>query len=125
MGANLTRANDLARRLGQEGGTVCPDSIQRTTDEKQGIAGALRGELGRDWARSGNVAVTAALSPACALCRALIAASHAPDLPLVLYRGEVPALIVRSLAEGAAVEASGLGFIKWFPRDNKGRRLAA
>jgi hypothetical protein len=37
------------------------------------------------------------------LCRDLVAAGHGPDLPLVAYWGDVPALLVRSIGEGATL----------------------
>jgi hypothetical protein len=51
-------------------------------------------------------------APVLALCRALVAAGHDPRRPLHAYRGDVLALIVRSLADGAQLRVAthGVGF---------------
>jgi hypothetical protein len=51
-------------------------------------------------------------APILGLCRALVAAGHDPQLPLHAYRGDVLALRVRSIGEGAqlAVAGDGVGF---------------
>jgi hypothetical protein len=52
------------------------------------------------------------ISPVLALCRMLIETGHDPSMPLHVYRGDVLALTVRSIAEAAAlqVNARGTGF---------------
>ena len=51
-------------------------------------------------------------APVLELCRTLLAAGHDPDRPLHVYRGEVLALAVRSIGEGARlrVASHGVGF---------------
>lgn len=51
-------------------------------------------------------------SPVLALCRELLAAGYDPARPLHAYRGDVLALKVRSIGEGARlrVAAHGVGF---------------
>jgi hypothetical protein len=51
-------------------------------------------------------------APILGLCRALVAAGHDPQLPLHAYRGDVLALRVRAIGEGAqlAVAGDGVGF---------------
>ena len=50
--------------------------------------------------------------PVLALCRALIEAGHDPNRPLHAYRGDVLALSVRSIGQGARlrVASHGVGF---------------
>ena len=48
-------------------------------------------------------------TPILDLCRRLIAAGHDPDQPLEAFRGDVLCLIVRTIAEGAALEINGDG----------------
>jgi hypothetical protein len=52
-------------------------------------------------------------APVLALCRKLVEAGHDPALPLHAYRGDVLALKVRSIGEGARlrVAAHGVGFV--------------
>lgn len=51
-------------------------------------------------------------APVLALCRALVDAGHDPSLPLHAYRGDMIALKVRSIGEGAhlCVAGNGVGF---------------
>jgi hypothetical protein len=48
-------------------------------------------------------------SPIFTLCRALVEAGHDPATPLHAYRGDVPALRVRSIGEAACLEVNGEG----------------
>jgi hypothetical protein len=52
-------------------------------------------------------------APVLALCRKLLEAGHDPSLPLHAYRGDVLALKVRSIGEGAQLRVSphGVGFV--------------
>ena len=52
-------------------------------------------------------------APVLALCRIMIGAGHDPATPLVVWRGNTLALTIRSIGEGAKVEASprGVGFV--------------
>lgn len=56
-------------------------------------------------------------TPVLALCRRLIAVGYAAATPLLVYRGAVLALTVRSIGEGACLEinAKGTGFIRHRP----------
>ena len=56
-----------------------------------------------------------------ALCRLLIAAGHEPDQPLEVYRGDMLALRVRTIGEGANLEMNS----KAAPRSGPGRPYAA
>jgi hypothetical protein len=51
-------------------------------------------------------------TPVLALCRALVTAGHDPRRPLHAYRGDVLALLVRSIGEGACLRVAthGVGF---------------
>jgi hypothetical protein len=51
-------------------------------------------------------------TPILALCRALVAADHDPRRPLHVYRGNVLALVVRSIGHGARLRVAthGVGF---------------
>jgi hypothetical protein len=55
-------------------------------------------------------------APVLALCRKLVEAGHDPALPAHAYRGDVLALKVRSIGEGARLRVSprGVGFV-WEP----------
>jgi hypothetical protein len=61
-------------------------------------------------------------APVLDLCRALVAAGHDPRRPLHAYRGDVLALKVRSIGEGARLtvreDRAGPRFVAWepFPR---------
>jgi hypothetical protein len=60
-------------------------------------------------------------APVLGLCRVLLAAGHDPDKPLLAFRGQTLALIVRSIREGArlAVEDDRHGrprFRRWRDR---------
>jgi hypothetical protein len=58
-------------------------------------------------------------SPVFALCRALVAAGHDPRRPLHAYRGDVLALSISSIGEGAQLtvreDRCGPRFVKWEP----------
>ena len=45
-------------------------------------------------------------APVLALCRRLVAAGHDPATPLRVYRGDVLALVVRSIGEGARLRTT-------------------
>ena len=55
----------------------------------------------------------------CALCRALVEAGHDPSLPMVVKRGDIIALRVRSIGEAAKLTVSDATgpprFIHWQP----------
>lgn len=67
--------------------------------------------IGSDRCVAGGISVCAA-APALALCRKLVSAGHDPRRPLHAYRGNVLALRVRSIGEGAqlAIAGDGVGF---------------
>jgi hypothetical protein len=69
--------------------------------------------VGDQFAQCCGISVTGA-SPVLELCRRLVAAGHDPALPLEAYRGDVPALSVRSIGEAAGlqVNSTGTGFEK-------------
>jgi hypothetical protein len=46
-------------------------------------------------------------TPVLRLCRMLVAAGHDPSEPMEVYRGEVLALTVRSIGEGAKLTVNG------------------
>jgi hypothetical protein len=48
-------------------------------------------------------------SPALSLCRLLIKRGFDPERPLLVFRGEVLALKIRTLREGASLEVNSLG----------------
>lgn len=48
-------------------------------------------------------------APILALCRLLIRVGYDPAFPLECYRGDVLAVVVASIAEGAALEINGAG----------------
>jgi hypothetical protein len=58
-------------------------------------------------------------APVLDLCRALVAAGHDPHRPLHAYRGDVLALKIRSIAEGAKLtvrdDRAGPRFAPWEP----------
>ena len=69
----------------------------------------IRAELtGDDCCTALGLSVTST-SPVIALCRALINAGHDPTTPLEVYRGDVLALRVRSIGEGAQLQITGSG----------------
>ena len=51
-------------------------------------------------------------SPALSLCRLLLKAGFDPERPLLVFRGDVLALRIRTIREGAALEVNkdGIGF---------------
>lgn len=62
---------------------------------------AVRAELvGDDTCIVGDVRVTS-YAPALKMCRTLVAAGHHPATRLEVYRGEVLALTIRTIGEGA------------------------
>jgi hypothetical protein len=67
--------------------------------------------IGSDCCGAEGITVRAA-APVLALCRKLASAGHDPRRPLHAYRGDVLALRVRSIGEGAqlAVAGDGIGF---------------
>ncbi len=65
--------------------------------------------IGSDRCVAGGISVCAA-APALALCRKLVSAGHDPRRPLHAYRGNVLALRVRSIGEGAQLAIAGNGF---------------
>jgi hypothetical protein len=70
---------------------------------------AIRAELAGDNTCSALGTKVRAYTPILALCRKLIEAGHDPRRSLHAYRGNVLALTVRSIGEGAALEISGEG----------------
>jgi hypothetical protein len=56
----------------------------------------------------------------CALCRKLVEAGHDPSLPMVVKRGDIVALRVRSIGEAAKLTVSDATgppkFVRWQPR---------
>ena len=78
--------------------TVCPNCI--------------RAELvGSDTCTALGITVTSS-SPVLGLCRQLVEAGHDPSTPLEAYRGETPALRVKSIGQAAGLEVNsgGKGF---------------
>ena len=67
--------------------------------------------IGSDRCEAEGISVRAA-APVLALCRKLVTAGHDPERPLHAYRGNVLALRVRSIGEGAqlAIAGDGVGF---------------
>ena len=67
--------------------------------------------IGSDRCEAGGISVCGA-APVLALCRKLVSAGHDPERPLHAYRGNVLALRVRSIGEGAqlAIAGDGVGF---------------
>ena len=110
--------------LGAQGNVSIVDrtsSVAKPLSQQSQAAVPLRAEL------IGNTCAAAGItgcgsSPVLALCRALIAASHEPSHALHVYRGEVLALSVRSISEGAQLtvreDRAGPRFVAWepFPR---------
>jgi hypothetical protein len=72
----------------------------------------LRAELSGDDSCTACGLTVRGAAPVLALCRRLIEADHDPATPLHAYRGDVVALTVRSIGEGAALDVSetGVGF---------------
>jgi hypothetical protein len=59
-----------------------------------------------------------AAAPVLAMCRKLLAAGYDPDRPLHAYRGDVLALKVRAIGEGAKLtveESRAPRFVRWKP----------
>jgi hypothetical protein len=77
----------------------------------QNFRQAIRAELIGSNACTALCSAARGYAPVLALCRRLIEEGHDPDRPLHAYRGETLALVVRSIAEGAAlaVEDDRLG----------------
>ena len=67
--------------------------------------------IGSDCCEAEGITVRAA-APVLALCRKLVTAGHDPERPLHAYRGNVLALRVCSIGEGAqlAIGGGGVGF---------------
>jgi hypothetical protein len=84
---------------------------------------AIRAELiGSDTAAACGLRAGTVL----ALCRALVAAGHDPNTPLVAARGTMPCLLVRSIGAAARLEinSSGTGLAPYRPR-SRPRRVRA
>ena len=64
--------------------------------------------FGSDRCEAEGISVRAA-APVLALCRKLVTAGHDPERPLHAYRGNVLALRVRSIGEGAQLAIAGYG----------------
>jgi hypothetical protein len=130
---NLTRANDAFRKVGGEAERLrlpCKSTdVERSGGDgariPAGRAEPLHGDLQGEYAARCDGVEVSASSPATALCRELVARGHDPDVGLILHRGDVEALIIASIGAAARVEASGLGYVRWAPRDRNGKRLAA
>jgi hypothetical protein len=69
----------------------------------------IRAEIVGDDTCSALGVTVRAYAPVLSLCRNLVEAGHDPHRPLHGYRGNVLALTVRSIGEGAALEISGEG----------------
>ena len=113
-------------------------TVPHKTDRTETQAAPIRAALfGSDQCRAEGCTVRAA-SPILETCRRLTQAGYDPDRPLHCYRGDILALRVRSIGEGAAltVKTAGNGSpifavlkgaagspIDW--RDGQATRLAA
>ena len=88
-------------------------AIHRNTDRATpGQPAPIRAALiGSDRCEAEGISVRA-VAPVLALCRKLVTAGHDPERPLHAYRGNVLALRVRSIGEGAqlAIAGDGVGF---------------
>jgi hypothetical protein len=73
------------------------------TSLSQNFRQAVRAELISSNACSALGITARGYAPVLALCRLLIEAGIDPDRPLLAYRGDALALVVRSIAEGAAL----------------------
>jgi hypothetical protein len=70
-----------------------------------------------DHCEADGITVRAA-APVLAMCRKLLAAGYDPDRPLHAYRGDVLALKVRTIGEGAKLtveESRSPRFVRWKP----------
>jgi hypothetical protein len=81
----------------------------------------LRAELGSDDSASALGITVRSPSPVLSMCRALVEAGHDPATPLRAYRGDVVALKIRTIGEGAklTVEDDSRGkpiFRRWRDR---------
>jgi hypothetical protein len=61
---------------------------------------AIRAQMTGDTCRALGI-TTQSDSPVLALCRKLVDAGHDPSMPLEVYRGDVLALRVKSIGQGA------------------------
>jgi hypothetical protein len=69
----------------------------------------IRAELTGDDTCSALGVTVRAHASVLGLCRALVEAGHDPRRPLHAYRGDVLALVVRSIGEGSHLEINGDG----------------
>jgi hypothetical protein len=73
----------------------------------RGAGPTIRAELsGADTCTARGITVKCE-SPVLALCRKLVDAGHDPATPLKVYRGDVLALRVRSIGQGAWMQING------------------
>jgi hypothetical protein len=70
---------------------------------------AIRAELYRSDVCAAAGLVSRGTTPILNLCRRLVAAGHDPATPLEAWRGDVLALRVRAIGEGAALEINSPG----------------
>jgi hypothetical protein len=79
---------------------------------------AIRAEIIGDDTCAAESITARGSAPVLKLCRLLAAADHDPNQPLHAYRGGMLCIIVRTIAEGAALsvdEHNGTRFAKWKP----------
>jgi hypothetical protein len=86
----------------------------------------IRAEIVRNTCIALGITVHGA-APVLALCRKLVEAGHDPTLPLHAYRGDVLALKIRSIGEGAQLRVSphGAGFVYGADTDEQEPRQLA
>jgi len=89
-----------------------------TAEKPPGQARVIRAEIhGDDRCAAEGITVVAG-APVLGICRKLIEARHDPETPLEAWRGDVLALRVRSIGDGAALtvdEHNGTRLAKWKP----------
>jgi hypothetical protein len=77
------------------------------------VIDAVHAQIDADNAVSAYGYTAVSTSPVLALCRDLIDAGHLPTAPMLVFRGTMLCLNVRSLEEAAALEVAprGIGFV--------------
>ncbi len=125
-GAGLSPPAKLKRKRLKSGRNLREEkSTSEDTDKRAGLKEAfalINATLIRSNRCDGLGVTGRGYAPVFALCRALVAAGHDPGRRLQAYRGDVLALKVRSIGEGARLtvreDRAGPRFVPWepFPR---------
>jgi hypothetical protein len=115
MGARKAAPPRPRRALGAKGNVSIADRTSSIANpsSQSSQATSIRAELIASNCCSAHGIAAYCSAPALALCRKLVEAGYNPRMPLEVWRRNTLALTMRSIGEGAKLEASprGVGFV--------------